>query len=41
MSFTAALYVIGGLILILDCALWFRRDAGLIRPAHNPVLEHS
>jgi len=41
MSFTAALYVIGGLILIIDCALWFRRDAALIRPAQNPVLEHS
>lgn len=41
MSFTAALYVLGGLILILDCALWFRRDAGRLRPAPLPVLERS
>lgn len=39
MSLTSGLYVLAGLFILIDCALWFRRDAGRIRQLRTVCLE--
>jgi MFS family permease len=41
MAYTSVLYLIGALIILADCGLWFRRDAARIHSARPLVLEHS
>lgn len=41
MALTSVLYLIGALIILADCGLWFRRDCDTVRTARPLVLEHS
>lgn len=41
MAFTSGLYILGALIILADCGLWFRRDCEAIATARPLTLEHS